>query len=360
MTSESMCRKTRFGRARHGFRKLLNGLGLCHGRRSGDADPGLKAVDGSDPPIRHASYGIGGGWDVHFHPNPRLGSLPVHQSRAGRPNRHAWTRPPRPWPRPSEHRGLGRRAGDPPPRSGARHPSGTDRWCWSDPKGTAAGVRKHTRPRTRTRPSDWGVAPVTACAARAARAGMAAPAQDGAAPADKREVQCASPDGQSAHRLPVSFARFSTALSRSVDNPPTQLRRPARLPRPCRRAVPTTRSAARSASTTERDFVAARMTAARPESQRPVGQSVRRPTSNTTAWVAIKFHRAAAVHEEPDVRRDRCSGWCGEGLLTSSDLGSVVRGKAHGRKQRQPRVPVADLRCHRSRSIRLFRHSRMT
>ena len=214
-------------------------------------------------------------------------------------------------------------------------------------------VRKHTRPRTRTRPSDWGVAPVTACAARAARAGMAAPAQDGAAPADKREVRCASPNGQSAHRLPVSFARFSAALSRSVDNPPTQLRRPARLPRPCRRAVPTIRSAARSASTTERDFVAARMTAARPESQRPVGQSVRRPTSNTTAWVAIKFHRAdraAAVHEEPDVLCDRCSGWCGEGLLTCSDLGSVVRGKAHGRKQRQPRVPVADLRCHRSRS----------
>ena len=94
MTSGSMCTKTRFARARHRFRKLLNGLGLRHGRRSGDADPGLKAVDGSDPPIRHASYGIGGGWDVHFHPNPRLGSLPVHQSRAGRPNRHAWTRTP--------------------------------------------------------------------------------------------------------------------------------------------------------------------------------------------------------------------------------------------------------------------------
>ena len=195
------------------------------------------------------------------------------------------------------------------------------------------------------------------------RANGAARPEDVAAPADEREGQCASPDGQSAHRTPVSFARFSTALSRSVDNPPTQLRRPARLPRPCRRALPTTRSAARSASTTERDFVAARMTAARPESQRPVGQSVRRPTSNTTAWVAIKFHRAdraAAVHEEPDVRRDRCSGWCGEGLLTSSDSGSVVRGKAHGRKHQQQRVPVADLRCHRSRcKTLLFRHSRI-
>ena len=224
-------------------------------------------------------------------------------------------------------------------------------------------VRKHTRPRTRTRPSDWGVAPVTACAARAARGGMAAPAQDVAAPAVARRSRCALPRRRSAHRTPTSFARSGTALSGDADYPPTQLRRPARLPRPCRRAVPTTRSAARSASTTERDFVAARMTAARPESQRPVGQSVRRSTSNTTAWVAIKFHRAdraAAVHEEPDVRRDRCSGWCGEGLLTSSDLGSVVRGKAHGRKQRQPRVPVADLRSDRRCSICLFRHSRMT
>ncbi len=106
----------------------------------------------------------------------------------------------------------GRPTGPPPPRSGARHPSGTDCWCASDPKGTGAGVRKHTRPRTRTRPSDWGVASVKGCAARAARAGMAAPAQDVAAPADKREGRCASPDGQSTHRPVTSFARSSTAL----------------------------------------------------------------------------------------------------------------------------------------------------
>ena len=86
-------------------------------------------------------------------------------------------------------------------------------------------VRKHTRPRTRTRPSDWGVAPVTACAARAARAGMAAPAQDVAAPAVARRSRCALPRRRSAHRTPTSFARSSTALSGDADYPPTQLRR---------------------------------------------------------------------------------------------------------------------------------------
>ena len=51
------------------------------------------------------------------------------------------------------------------------------------------------------------------------RANGAARPKDVAAPADKREGQCASPDGQSAHRTPMSFARFSTALSRSADYP---------------------------------------------------------------------------------------------------------------------------------------------
>ncbi len=112
----------------------------------------------------------------------------------------------------------------PPPRSGARHPSGTDRWCASDPKGVGAGVRKHTRPRTRTRPSDWGVATVTAGAARAAPADLPAQANDVGAPADTRRFPCASPKRRSAHRTPASFARSSTALSRSagatVQSPP--------------------------------------------------------------------------------------------------------------------------------------------
>ena len=87
MTSESMCRKTRFGHARHGFRKLLNGLGLRHGQRSADADPASEAVVGSDPPSRHASIGIGEDGDVHPHLPLRCGVTPIQQSRAGRPRR---------------------------------------------------------------------------------------------------------------------------------------------------------------------------------------------------------------------------------------------------------------------------------
>ncbi len=75
-----MCTKTRFGRARHRYRKLLNGLGLCHGHRSGDADPGLRAVDGSDPGVSMPSACIAEGWDVHIPDTLRTGSLPVHQS----------------------------------------------------------------------------------------------------------------------------------------------------------------------------------------------------------------------------------------------------------------------------------------
>ena len=40
---------------------------------------------------------------------------------------------------PSARRPAGRRMGPPPPRSGAQHPSGTDRWSGSDPEGTGAG-----------------------------------------------------------------------------------------------------------------------------------------------------------------------------------------------------------------------------
>ena len=82
-----MCRKTRFGRAQHGFRKLLNGLGLRHGQRSADADPASEAVVGSDPPSRHASIGIGEDGDVHPHLPLRCGVTPIQQSRAGRPRR---------------------------------------------------------------------------------------------------------------------------------------------------------------------------------------------------------------------------------------------------------------------------------
>ena len=74
-------------------------------------------------------------------------------------------------------------------------------------------------------PRRGGSLPSTARAARAPRANGAARPKDVAAPADEREGLCASPDGQSAHRPPVSFARSSTALSRSADRRPNQLRR---------------------------------------------------------------------------------------------------------------------------------------
>ena len=52
-------------------------LQLYHGRRSGDADPELAAVDGSDPPFGDASIGIGEGWHVHAHATLRRGVAPV-------------------------------------------------------------------------------------------------------------------------------------------------------------------------------------------------------------------------------------------------------------------------------------------
>ena len=51
-------------------------LQLWHGRRSGDADPELAAVEGSDPPFWDASIGIGEGRHVHAHATLHGGSLP--------------------------------------------------------------------------------------------------------------------------------------------------------------------------------------------------------------------------------------------------------------------------------------------
>ena len=60
-------------------------LQLRHGRRSGDAAPALSAEEGSDPPSR--GLGTGAGPCVFSHAAPALqGSLPIHQSLAGRPS----------------------------------------------------------------------------------------------------------------------------------------------------------------------------------------------------------------------------------------------------------------------------------
>ena len=59
---------------------------LRHGQRSADADPRSLDVDGSDPPSRHASIGIGDDGDGHPHRPLRCGVAPSQRSRAGRPN----------------------------------------------------------------------------------------------------------------------------------------------------------------------------------------------------------------------------------------------------------------------------------
>ena len=70
-------RRSRSRRTRRRFRMSWPCLSLRHGRRSGDADPAIKAVAGSDPSSRHASIGIGENRDVHRHPPLRRGSLPA-------------------------------------------------------------------------------------------------------------------------------------------------------------------------------------------------------------------------------------------------------------------------------------------
>ena len=55
----------------------LAALRLHHSRRSGDADPELAAMDGSAPPSRHASIGIGEDRHVHTHAARRRGIAPA-------------------------------------------------------------------------------------------------------------------------------------------------------------------------------------------------------------------------------------------------------------------------------------------
>ena len=73
------------GRTRPRARRSLARLALRHGRRSGDAARALAPVDGSDPPLRDARIGIGKDRHGTGHAALPGGSLPVHQSRAGRP-----------------------------------------------------------------------------------------------------------------------------------------------------------------------------------------------------------------------------------------------------------------------------------
>ena len=67
-------------RAERGLRKSLDGLGLGHGLRIVGADPGLRAVDGSDPALRDACCGIGSVRHVQAHAALPARSLPYQRS----------------------------------------------------------------------------------------------------------------------------------------------------------------------------------------------------------------------------------------------------------------------------------------
>ena len=51
-------------------------VGWATAARFVDAEPGLQAVDGSDPPLAMPSAGIAEGWDVHIPDTLPGGSLP--------------------------------------------------------------------------------------------------------------------------------------------------------------------------------------------------------------------------------------------------------------------------------------------
>ena len=148
---------------------------------------------------------------------PPRGVSPSQQSRAGRPNGEPVRGVPvlvgdagQPSGQPVGQRVRRLEAAlEPPSRVGITGQVAT-------PRGAGTRVRKRSCPRTRTEPSARGVATVTARAVSAPRANGAARPKDVAAPAAEREGRCAPPDGQSAHRPPTSFPRFSTAPSRSA------------------------------------------------------------------------------------------------------------------------------------------------
>ena len=157
---------------------------LHHGRRIGDADPAVEAVAGSDPPIsacldQHrgesrctspSSPPPGG----HSRPAVPCGEGPT--ARRSGASRFLVGDAGQPIGQPVGGQVLR--------RPGARLDTLPGRIAapLATPGGRGRRVRKHTRPRTRTRPSDWGVASVTARAARAPRANGAARPKDVAAP----------------------------------------------------------------------------------------------------------------------------------------------------------------------------------
>ncbi len=110
---------------------------LRHGRRRGRGARELAGVTVATPHFGHlACHGGGLAWTRHAILRGRSlrASDPSREGVQGRgPPRPGLARQRRPAQRPA-----GRRTGPPPPRRGAQHPSGTDRWSGSDPPGRAA------------------------------------------------------------------------------------------------------------------------------------------------------------------------------------------------------------------------------
>ena len=125
------------------------------------------------------------------------------------------------------HRPAGWPTGPPPPRSGARHPSGRTAG-WERPEGEGPGVRKRARPRTRSSPSDCRVAPSPARAKRYSPGRQDCEAQGPCVQQLPPYCRCARPERRGAHRHPMSFSRAYAAMTRSTDSAQITEREPPR------------------------------------------------------------------------------------------------------------------------------------
>ena len=121
-------------------------------------------VDGSDPRPRHTSIGIGEYGAGQPHPPRRYGVTPTQRSRAGRPNGEPVSSASRSWSAMPESPPASRSANTSSSASKRRSTPFRDGLLvlGATRRGRGQVVRKLTCPRTRTRPSDWWVAPVTA------------------------------------------------------------------------------------------------------------------------------------------------------------------------------------------------------
>ncbi len=119
-----MCANSRIGRACRRLRMSLSGLWLHHGLRGGCAAREPEAVTGATPLFRCPAWHLGG-LGCARHPNPPRGrSGPAVPLREGQTASRDGARPGLGRRCRTARRPTGRPTRPPPPRSGARHPSG--------------------------------------------------------------------------------------------------------------------------------------------------------------------------------------------------------------------------------------------